>query len=117
MSDAFWSTFNSFFWPALFLFLGGVVVQIPLIIAAIKSNRKLNDVKTAALATREELTAQVCDVQNHLSSIAMKKEDVESLIKGRERELAEKFIEIGRQQMSGPMPLDDKYPLGTRRDI
>lgn len=102
MSDA---AFATYFWPAFFGFLGVLVVQIPIIIAAIKTNRKLDDVKSTALATSTALTkqgtaltAQVGALSDQLTTMQLTKREVELIMKGREREIMVEGIERGKQQ-------------------
>lgn len=94
MSDAF----STYFWPGLFTFLGILVVQIPLIIAALKSNKKTNAISDK-LDENTKLTAEVQEVAKRSHH------EVTSAFMAGKREGYVGGIAEGKKQASGPMPL------------
>lgn len=91
------------FWVAFFAFLGAAIAQIPLIIAAFKSNQKIDAAKTVALATKLELTEQVSQVQKVAER---SKHEITAAFMAGERSGYVGGIQEGKKQATGPMPLE-----------
>lgn len=87
------------FWTMLGVVLPVLIVQIFQYISARRTAAKSE-------ADRLEIKQNVAQVRDRIETVTLSKEDMELLMKGRERELVTKGIEEGRRQATAPAPLD-----------
>lgn len=88
------------FWTMLGVVLPVLIVQGFQYVATVKNAKKSE-------ASREDIKAQICEVRDHVSTIATTKAETATLIAGAERQNVSKGIEIGKQQATRPGPLGE----------
>ena len=89
------------FWTMIGVVAPVLIIQVFQFLSSWMANKKAN-------VSREELKSSVAEVKDQIDTVKMHAEQVNLLVKGAERKGFEGGIEVGKQQSTGPTPLDDK---------
>ena len=93
--------FTDGFWTMVGVVLPVLIVQIFQYLATRKNAK-------ASEKGREDIKAQVCEVRDQIDTIKLTKDEIDTIMKGRERQLVSMGIEEGKRQATSPMPLSGK---------